>query len=242
MRRKYSLDMRRHYIILVLLFILVVCAGIYIYIYKYRRYEHFNNSYDGLLKAIPNINKNALHYVFEDLNIQHDTNKLWLEFGVASGNTINYISKFTEHNVYGFDSFEGLPEFWRDGFDKKTFDRQGIPPEVNKNVILIKGLIQDTLQNFLQEKDQKISFMHIDTDLYSAAKHILFTTLPYLDNNCVVVFDELVNYPGYEEGELKALDEFLKAHDIKYKWIGMHGIPFDPNGNQNVAIILNYTA
>ena len=42
--------------------------------------------------SIPNINKTPLNYVFETLNVRDSG--LWLEFGVASGNTINYISKF----------------------------------------------------------------------------------------------------------------------------------------------------
>ena len=43
---------------------------------------------------------------------------LFLEFGVYKADSLNFISKLFEQNqVYGFDSFQGLPEFWRDGFD-----------------------------------------------------------------------------------------------------------------------------
>jgi hypothetical protein len=52
------------------------------------------------------------------MKLQHKPNTLWLEFGVATGTTINYISRFTNDKVYGFDSFEGLPENWREGYDK----------------------------------------------------------------------------------------------------------------------------
>ena len=62
------------------------------------------------MKNIPNVEMYPLKYVFEKLKLQHKPNTLWLEFGVASGNTINYISKFTNDKVYGFDSLEGLPE------------------------------------------------------------------------------------------------------------------------------------
>lgn len=60
-----------------------------------------------LIESIPNVNKPALNYVFENIKLEHKQNTLWLEFGVASGRTINYISGFTKENVYGFDSF-----FW----------------------------------------------------------------------------------------------------------------------------------
>ena len=101
----------------------------------------------NIIQNIPNINTYPLKYVFENLKLQHKPNTLWLEFGVASGKTINYISKFTNNKVYGFDSFEGLPENWRDGFGKGAFSRNGNLPEVNANVELIKGWFDNTLPN-----------------------------------------------------------------------------------------------
>ena len=101
----------------------------------------------SIIQNIPNVNTYPLTYVFEHMKITHKPNTLWLEFGVASGNTINYISKFTNEKVYGFDSFEGLPEKWRDGFDKGAFNRGGYLPKVNDNVELIKGWFNETLLN-----------------------------------------------------------------------------------------------
>ena len=77
----------------------------------------------NFISNIPNIKIYPLKYIFENLELQHKPNTLWLEFGVATGNTINYISKFTNDKVYGFDCFDGLPEFWREGFDKGFFNR-----------------------------------------------------------------------------------------------------------------------
>lgn len=82
----------------------------------------------SIIQNIPNVHAYPLTYVFEHMKLQHKPNTLWLEFGVASGKTINYISKFTKDKVYGFDSFEGLPEKWRDGFDKGAFNRNGNLP------------------------------------------------------------------------------------------------------------------
>ena len=103
----------------------------------------------SIIQNIPNVNTYPLKYVFEIMKLQHKPNHLWLEFGVANGNTINYISKFTNDKVYGFDSFEGLPEKWRDGFDKGAFNRNGVLPQVNSNVELIKGWFNETLVNFI---------------------------------------------------------------------------------------------
>ena len=83
----------------------------------------------SIIKNIPDIKTYPLKYVFENMKLTHKSNTLWLEFGVYSGRTINYISKFTNDIVYGFDSFEGLPEKWRDGFDKGIFSTEGnLPP------------------------------------------------------------------------------------------------------------------
>jgi hypothetical protein len=195
-----------------------------------------------ILENIPNINKYPLHYVFEIIKLKQDSDKLWLEFGVASGRTINYISKFTDNNVYGFDTFTGLPEKWRDGFEKGSFNMDGEPPNVNKNVVLIKGRFEETLSNFLKEKNQKISFLHLDADLYSSTKYVLDTCKSHIDENCVVVFDELVNYPGFDSdnGELKAFWDFINENKVDYSWIGMNGsLGMSGYFHENVALTIH---
>ena len=49
-----------------------------------------------------------------------------LEFGVATGRTINHLASLTAEQIYGFDSFEGLPEDWRTGYSKGRF-AQALP-------------------------------------------------------------------------------------------------------------------
>jgi len=197
--------------------------------------------YRKILKNIPNVNRYMLHYLFEDAKIQHKDNTLWLEFGVFSGKSINYISQFTNKKVYGFDSFLGLPEDWRSGFSKGTFNMNGNLPKVNDNVTLISGWFENTLEIFAKYKTEKVSFIHIDSDIYSSAKYILNTLKKSIDKNCIIVFDELVNYPGYdgETGELRALYEFIEENNVKYEWIGMNGKieMFNPAyENEQVAI------
>lgn len=200
----------------------------------------------SMIENIPDIHRYPISYVLENMNLQHKPNTLWLEFGVASGNSINYISGFTQDKVYGFDSFEGLPEKWRDGFEKGAFHMNGTPPQVNSNVELIKGWFNETLQGFIQKQaGKKVSFIHMDADLYSSTKYILNTLKEHLDQDCVIVFDELVNYPGFdgETGELKAFYEFIQENNIHYKWIGMNGHPTGMSGyyHENVAVLINPT-
>ena len=195
-----------------------------------------------ILDNIPNIHKFPLHYVFEDMKLQHKPNTLWLEFGVYSGESINYISKFTTETVYGFDSFEGLPEKWRPGFDKGLFSTNGSMPSVNSNVKLVKGWFNETLLPFIQAQNKKVSFIHMDADLYSSTKCVFDILKDYLDTDCVIVFDELVNYAGYAgpTGELRAFYEFVTENTVDYEWIGMDGmhtgIDCDP---EEVAVIIH---
>jgi len=176
------------------------------------------------------------------MKLQHKPNTLWLEFGVASGRTVNYISGFTKEKVYGFDSFEGLPEKWRDGFEKGAFSRNGGLPEVNSNVQLVKGWFNETLVPFIVSQNKKISFIHMDADLYSSTKYIFDILKDYMDRDCVIIFDELVNYPGFdgEKGELKAFYEFITENKVDYEWIGMNGVPTGMLGyhHENVALII----
>jgi hypothetical protein len=197
----------------------------------------------SIIQNIPNVHTYPLTYVFERMKLKHKPNTLWLEFGVASGNTINYISKFTTDKVYGFDSFEGLPEKWRDGFDKGAFNRNGNMPIVNHNVELVKGWFDQTLPKFIQKHNKKVSFLHLDADLYSSTMCILNTLKNYIDTDCIFVFDELVNYPGFDgpTGELRAFYEFINENVVKYTWIGMNGTPTGMSGyeHENVAVMIH---
>jgi len=144
--------------------------------------------------------------------------KLICEFGVYSGYTINHIASLTEQTVYGFDSFEGLPERWRDGFGKGHFKVTALP-KVLPNVVLIKGWFDETLPEFIKDHDESMAFLHVDCDLYSSARTIFEVLELRIRPGGVIVFDEYFNYPGWEEGEFKAFHEFLKRTGLGYEYI-----------------------
>lgn len=168
---------------------------------KMSRIKNFNSSLELLTHAM-NIRK-------IDGNI--------LEFGVASGRTINHISTLTKQVVYGFDVFSGLPETWRTGFEKGSFGRTNLP-ETNKNVELIVGLFADTLDGFLSNHHAPISLIHIDCDLYTATKTIFQKLNPLITSGTVIVFDEYLNYPGWQHHEFKAFQEFVNYQKISYRY------------------------
>ena len=153
-----------------------------------------------------------------------DKNDIALEFGVYKGTTINLIAKYVK-KVYGFDSFNGLPEDWQNIAKKGYFSLNNLP-NIDNNIVLIKGLFQDTLDNFfIKHKNKNIKLIHIDCDLYSSAVYVLNKLIEYniLKTGTIIVFDEILNYYNFMEGELLALYDSLIKNNIKYKWIGTHG-------------------
>lgn len=185
------------------------------------------------LNNIPDLHDKAINHVFEQGLVKDDG--LWLEFGVYAGGTINRIARYTNHMVYGFDSFEGLPETWqrRDAngvtYPKGTFSLGGRLPQVAPNVVLIKGWYKDTLPTFLANTPGPVSFLHVDSDIYSSARDILTHLAPRIGPGCMIVFDELVGYNGFEHNEWKAWWEFVDANKIEFEWIG---------GNRSTKMIL----
>ena len=146
---------------------------------------------------------------------------VFLEFGVWRGESINLFADLIRPRIiYGFDSFDGLPEFWRKDFPKGTFNLDGRIPSVRKNVKLIKGQFNETLPKFVKElKNKKVAFVHIDSDLYSSCKTI-FDNLVCIDlDETIILFDEFYNYHGWETGEYKALIEFLSESKYTAQYI-----------------------
>lgn len=142
-----------------------------------------------------------------------------LEFGVASGRTINHMATLTSQKLYGFDVFTGLPETWRPGFPQGAFGRADLPV-VSPNVELVVGLFENTLDGFLRFNQAPVSLLHVDCDLYAGTR-VIFDKLGHLIGpGTVIVFDEYFNYPGWEQHEYKAFQEFVAARGIRYRYEG----------------------
>lgn len=147
---------------------------------------------------------------------------LILEFGVYRGTTIKYIAnKNPEDQIYGFDSFEGLPEDWQvsqhEKFNKhkKGYFAVDELPEVPSNVTLIKGFFNESLPKWkLSFVNETIRFLHIDSDLYSSAITVLSELNDLIQIGTVIRFDDFFPWSGkrydrWEEGEYKALYDWI---------------------------------
>ncbi|MGY2051303.1 class I SAM-dependent methyltransferase [Methylobacterium sp. JK268] len=145
-----------------------------------------------------------------------------LEFGVFSGSSINHMARsFRDQTFHGFDSFEGLPEDWRQGFARGAFATGGLPA-VENNVNLIKGWFDHTIPGFLDSfKDIPVSFLHVDCDLYSSTKTIFHLLRDRIVPGTVIVFDEYFNYPSWRIHEYRAFKEFVDYYKRSYEYIGL---------------------
>lgn len=142
-----------------------------------------------------------------------------LEFGVAEGHSIRELaSVFPDRAIHGFDSFEGLPEYWRPEFPEGTFKCD--VPDVPANVTLHKGLFNETLPGFLNSNPDPIAFLHLDADLYSSTSYVLEQVESRIVNGAIIIFDELHYwYDNYKEHEYKAFDEFIGRTGFHAKFL-----------------------
>lgn len=166
--------------------------------------------------------KNKYELLAEALRQSRDEG-LFFEFGVYKGETIRFIANIKNATrIHGFDSFEGLPEFWRDGFNAGDLSLYGALPEVPQNVLLHKGWFNETLPLILKDSTEDVSFLHIDCDLYSSTRTIFELLGKRIKTGTIIAFDEYFNYPFWEEHEHRAFQEFVHEKGLNYQYIGFN--------------------
>jgi len=151
------------------------------------------------------------------LNAKHGG--LFLEFGVAKGFWINQFAKMRDVTFHGFDSFEGLPSDWS-VYGKGHYNLGGVLPPVEDNVILHKGWFNESLPLFLEENKEKVSFIHMDCDLYDSTMTVLDLLRDRLLVGTQIVLDDFMLQPGWEKEEHKAFFDFVEKESIEYKYTG----------------------
>ncbi|KKS98338.1 MAG: hypothetical protein UV73_C0002G0052 [Candidatus Gottesmanbacteria bacterium GW2011_GWA2_43_14] len=152
----------------------------------------------------------------------------YLEFGVFRGDSLICMyqalkqHKINHSRLFGFDSFEGLPEI-KDKYDKKLPWQKGEfvsalattrgnlnRAHVNWNrVFLIKGYFNNTLNKNLIDKHnlKSASIIMIDCDLYSSAREALDFCASMINDRTIIFFDDWA-----AGGEKLAFNKMLKAN------------------------------
>jgi len=144
---------------------------------------------------------------------------LYLEFGVHTGTTLRTIADLAPAgSVYGFDSFEGLPEDWRTQYSAGTFAVDELPDVPGAELVV--GWFDQVLPGFLTDHTDDVAFLHLDADLYSSTKTVLDALESRLKPGTVLVFDEYFNFPNWEEHEHRAWTEFVERTGVRFEYLG----------------------
>ena len=156
---------------------------------------------------------------------------LYLEFGVGRGKSIRWIGAQADRAVYGFDSFEGIPEYWN-GNPVGAFAQKKLP-KVPDNVQFEIGLFDKTLPDFLEKHSDPVALLHVDCDLYSSTVTIFEMLGSRLQPGAIILFDEYYNFPRWQQHEYKAFQEFVVSSGLQYEYIG-----YSVTGQQVAARVL----
>lgn len=157
----------------------------------------------------------------------------YLEFGVCRGasmlamdGALNQLS-MADVRLFGFDSFEGLPQeaadqddgVWQPGwFDadlKLTIDRLSRAGVDWRRTFLIQKWFSDLTPEVRGAHDMtKAGVIMVDCDIYSSTLEALDWCEPLIGRRCVVVFDDWNSFDLANKGlgEAKAFQEFLEKY------------------------------
>ena len=135
----------------------------------------------------------------------------FLEFGTYSGTSIFGVADHNTHpesRFYGFDTFEGNPESFHNHPKGIKSTYGNIPTTKDKRITFVKGLFQDTLDDFLQTFVPKSRLLiHMDADTYSATLFVLTKLDKLFDKDTIISLDEF----GYLDKEFLAFHDYTRA-------------------------------
>lgn len=177
---------------------------------------------------------------YELMKLIQDIPGAVIEMGVCSGNGLMSLihshcilqQTYKYREFYGFDTFEGFPDVhendiagikWEKGdFSNDSYDRLTNIINIHNNyyyvpvnVKLIKGDVNETLPNFLNDnKHIIVSLLYLDLDIYEPTKTCLKYLLPKMAKGSIIAFDEL-NWKYFPGETIAALEELGTKYKFK---------------------------
>ncbi len=145
----------------------------------------------------------------------------YLEFGVFRGDSlrwwVNRISNPSSKFV-GFDTFTGLPEYWRPTEPKGHFDAKGQLPDIRDSRCDFQvGLFQDSLPGFVESNDLSNRLViNLDADMFTSTLFVLATMARHLKPGDILFFDEF----SCPLDEFRAFESFARSFRVKYEVVG----------------------
>lgn len=145
----------------------------------------------------------------------------WCEFGVGEGESFDWFAsvKPRENLLFGFDSFEGIPEPWL-VYPAGQWRTKPYEP-VSQDVVIVAGTFDVTLKDpaILSRISRRVGLLHVDCDLYSSTKCVFDNLGDRLVAGTVIVFDEFLNYDKWQEHEAKAFLEFVRGRGVRFDYL-----------------------
>ncbi len=157
-----------------------------------------------------------------------------IEFGVGSGDGLVELERIAEKaergfdiriDVYGFDSGVGLPKpkDYRDlpNFFRESWYRMDVEKLKNRlaRAHLLLGLVEDTVQKFIDSRPAPVGFISFDLDYYSSTKQafkLLEAEYALLLPRIYCYFDDIMGFTFSDyTGERLAISEFNGLHDMR---------------------------
>ena len=182
----------------------------------------------------------------------------YLEFGVSHGSSMLFMYqtleklKFNNVRLFGFDSFEGLPDeaehdddgLWTPGdyYAKERNVRSFLTKKGIdwSRVNLTKGWFKNTLNNSFIEKNnvKSAGVIMVDCDMYSSAKEALDFCVPLIKNKTIIFFDDWnsSNLAEKNLGEKKAFLEFLEENP-QFESVDFDTYSFQGNQNGEIKLV-----
>ena len=217
---------------------------------KFKKIYHYLNHKKEYEKKIKNLNlkfnRNEKKIILlSDLLKKSPEDGVIVECGVGVGFSLTVIANLSKKMIYAFDSFSGFPDKISEK-DKSKNDTQNLlkvlkyskfhyklmsidvvkknlvnngvnEKNIENNIKFIKGFFPDSFGNF----NEKISFLHLDVDLYDSYKECLKFFFPKMINGGIITFDEYIEdsessiKKGYGwHGAKVAINEFVKINNL----------------------------
>ena len=160
-----------------------------------------------------------------------------MEFGVYQGFWLEQLDEACrsiglERPIWGFDSFEGLPEVdeqhdlncWEKG--QYAADVEDVAKRLKcgerSYIKLVKGWFAESFQRAEVQAIQELAFVRIDCDLYQPACECLEFIKDRLIDQAILVFDDWG--PNLNKGEAKACAEWLPNCGMRFEFLAWNSI------------------
>jgi predicted esterase len=177
--------------------------------------------------------RQVLHRGLQQLVDRYGRNSIgdYLEFGVYNGTSLTSTFRETEAmglrqmRLFGFDSFQGLPEAaatddegkWKPGawrseleFTEAVLDAEGVD---RSRTFLVPGWFSETCNAETAHRYNitKASVIMVDCDIYTSTKEALDFCAPFIKDQALMLFDDwnTGDLAAKNLGERKAFEEWL---------------------------------